>query len=176
VLVRRIPQFPDERGAFNEIWRSSWFQGLPSGAAGSMRQANLSRSVPRVLRGFHLHRRQADFWVVAEGTAFVAMVDVRPELESAGPAVLHTIDAPPGTAIYLPEGVAHGFYARDGLTLIYLVTNEYDGTDELGFAYDDPQIAAPWPDPDPVVSQRDRDAGTLGNLVARLRIEGLGDD
>ena len=29
--------------------------------------------------------------------------------------------------------------------LIYLVTNEYDGSDELGFAWDDPAVGVPWP-------------------------------
>ena len=29
--------------------------------------------------------------------------------------------------------------------LLYLVTNEYDGSDELGFAWDDPAAGVPWP-------------------------------
>ena len=43
-------------------------------------QANLSTSAAGVLRGLHLHRRQLDYWVVASGRAFVALVDVRPLL------------------------------------------------------------------------------------------------
>ena len=43
----------------------------------------------------------------------------------------------PTTGSYIPTGVAHGFLALEPLDLIYLVTNEYDGTDELGFAWDD---------------------------------------
>ena len=39
----------------------------------------------------------------------------------------------------IPIGVAHGFLALEPLQLIYLVTNEYDGSDELGFAWDDPR-------------------------------------
>ena len=38
----------------------------------------------------------------------------------------------------IPAGVAHGFLALEPLELLYLVTNEYDGSDELGFAWDDP--------------------------------------
>lgn len=176
VFLRGTPTHPDERGTFSELWRSSWFDDLPTGIAAPMHQANLSRSVPGVLRGLHVHRRQADFWVVAAGRAFVALVDVRPVLAGTGPAVVHTFDAELGTAIYLPDGVAHGFYARDGLTLVYLVTNEYDGTDELGFAFDDPDVGVPWPDPEPVVSQRDREAGTLAELIERLQAEGPADD
>ena len=47
-------------------------------------QANLSTSAPGVLRGLHYHRRQHDYWVVASGRAFVALVDVRPILARDG--------------------------------------------------------------------------------------------
>jgi len=167
--VRRTPTFPDERGSFTELWRTDWFDDLPEGTDALMRQANVSRSKPRVLRGLHLHRHQADFWVVAEGRAFVALVDVRPVLAGTGAAAVHTVEADPGTAIYVPAGVAHGFYAPEGLTLIYLVTNVYDGSDELGFAFDDPDVDVPWPDPEPVVSHRDREAEGLAALIGRLR-------
>jgi dTDP-4-dehydrorhamnose 3,5-epimerase-like enzyme len=55
------------------------------------------------------------------------------------------------------------------------VTAEYDGTDELGFAWDDPAVAVPWPavaataDGRPIVSDRDQSNPSLAELVARLR-------
>ena len=63
--------------------------------------------------------------------------------------------------VVIPTGVAHGFLALEPLELIYLVTNEYDGTDELGFAWDDPAVAVDWPplagtaDGRPILSARD---------------------
>jgi dTDP-4-dehydrorhamnose 3,5-epimerase len=134
-----------------------------------MRQANLSRSDARVLRGLHVHRRQADLWVIVDGHPFVALVDVRPVLTGARPPAVETLDAGPGDTLYLPAGVAHGFYARDPITLVYLVTNVYDGTDELGFAWDDPDAAVPWPDRAPILSGRDTSAPPLRELVDRLR-------
>ena len=47
--------------------------------------------------------------------------------------------------VVIPTGVAHGFLALEPLQLVYLVTNEYDGSDELGFAWDDPAVGVPWP-------------------------------
>jgi hypothetical protein len=61
--------------------------------------------------------------------------------------------------------------AREPLTLTYLVTNEYDGTDELGFAWDDTEAAVPWPDRSPILSERDANAPSLAALVARLRAQ-----
>ena len=77
--------------------------------------------------------------------------------------------------VLIPTGVAHGFLALDPLELIYFVTNEYDGTDELGFAWDDPAVAVAWPalsatpDGRPIVSERDDANPSLAELVARLR-------
>ena len=74
--------------------------------------------------------------------------------------------------------MAHGFLALEPLELIYLVTNEYDGSDELGFAWDDPRAAVPWPavpgvpDGRPILSERDRTNPTLADLVDRLRATG----
>ena len=75
----------------------------------------------------------------------------------------------------IPTGVAHGFLALEPLELIYLVTNEYDGSDELGFAWDDPAVGVPWPvlsvtpDGRPILSGRDQTNPPLAELVERLR-------
>jgi dTDP-4-dehydrorhamnose 3,5-epimerase len=174
VWTRTQTNHPDGRGSFAELWRASWVEALPDRGAERMRQANLSTSKPRVLRGMHLHRHQADLWVVAEGRAFVAMVDVRPALDAGGrgepPGVgVATLDAGPGDMLYLPAGVAHGFYAATGLSLVYLVTNEYDGSDEHGFIWNDPAVPISWPDPDPILSARDAEAPSLAQLIAQLR-------
>jgi dTDP-4-dehydrorhamnose 3,5-epimerase len=157
----------DERGAFSELWRASWTAPLGDGP---FVQANVSRSAPRVLRGLHLHRRQADLWTVLEGSGVAALVDVRALVAGDGerPTVeLHELAT--GDQLYIPPLVAHGFYARDELFLAYLVSNEYDGSDELGFAWDDPDAAVSWPDPAPILSERDRANPPLRELVARLR-------
>lgn len=170
VLRRRITFHPDSRGSFGELWRAGWTDDLDSGGGSpSMAQANLSRSAARVLRGLHFHRRQADLWIVADGHPFIALADLRAAIAGTGPVIVDTIAAEPGDAFYLPAGIAHGFYATDPITLIYLVTNEYDGSDELGFAWNDPDAAVPWPDPDPILSPRDAAAPSLQELLELLK-------
>lgn len=162
----------DKRGTFTELWRAS---SLDAGA-GSFVQANLSTSAPGVLRGLHLHRRQLDYWVVVAGRAFVALVDARPQVGgSPGPVAVETRELRPNDWVVIPSGVAHGFLALEALQLLYLVTNEYDGSDELGFAWDDPAVGVPWPvvtataDGRPIVSERDATNPPLADVVARLR-------
>jgi len=141
-------------------------------------QANLSTSAAGVLRGLHLHRRQLDYWVVAAGRAWVALVDARPLLDESGERpIIETRELAADSTVTIPAGVAHGFLALEELQLVYVVTAEYDSTDELGFAWDDPLASVPWPDVPgradrrPILSGRDRSNPSLTSLVERLRSE-----
>jgi dTDP-4-dehydrorhamnose 3,5-epimerase len=180
VLYGRLNRMADSRGSFVEIWRASRFGDLDRAATGlpdaRFVQANLSTSAPGVLRGLHYHRRQLDYWTVIGGRALVALVDVRPVLaDPGGRAVVETRELGAGQTVTIPTGVAHGFLALEQLQLLYLVTNEYDGSDELGFAWDDPAVGVPWPavagtpDGRPILSDRDRTNPTLAELVRGLR-------
>jgi dTDP-4-dehydrorhamnose 3,5-epimerase len=177
-----VVRHADVRGSFRELWRASAYPsaGIPaelSGVSGSrFVQANLSVSAAGVLRGLHYHRRQLDRWIVATGRAFVALVDVRPAAAGDGAAAVETRELGADEWVEIPAGVAHGFLAREPLELVYLVTAEFDDSDELGFAWDDPAVGVPWPlpiaetgDGNPILSDRDRSNPTLADLVARLR-------
>ena len=182
VRYGRLTRHADERGAMRELWRASLAAeltsddtGSPPGVTPAYVQANLSSSRAGVLRGLHFHQRQLDRWLVASGRAWVALVDVRPMLAGAdAPGVEHR-ELGPDEWVVIPAGVAHGFLALEPLELIYFVTNEYDGTDELGFAWDDPSAGVPWPPvpstPDgvPILSPRDRGNPSLAELVEQLR-------
>jgi len=177
-----IARFEDPRGSFRELWRDDTFgpidpaqAGAPPGSPARFVQANLSTSASGVLRGLHLHQRQLDHWVVATGRAFVALVDVRPMLRGESDRPLVEIrELVADEWVDIPIGIAHGFLALEPLELIYLVTNEYDGSDELGFAWDDPLAAIAWPpvrdtpDGRPILSDRDRSNPSLRDLVGRL--------
>ena len=183
VRLGRVQRHADSRGSFRELWRDSAFPalttdetGAPAGTAPAFVQANLSTSAAGVLRGLHYHRRQLDYWVVVQGRALVALVDVRPV--AAGTATRPPVETHELAAdewVVIPAGVAHGFLALEPLELLYLVTNEFDNSDELGFAWDDPAVGVPWPaieatpDGRPILSDRDRSNPSLAELVESLR-------
>lgn len=163
VLRRSTPMMADRRGSFTELWRASTTEQL---SPTPFVQANLSRSATGVLRGMHFHRRQTDLWMLIEGRAFVAVADLRRLADEPRPPVA-TFEMRPGDALLIPELVAHGFHALEPTALVYLVTNEYDGSDELGFAWDDPDAAIPWLITDAIVSDRDRANPTLREAVSQ---------
>ena len=188
VTWSRIVRHADERGSFRELWREADFPSLtpaegrlgaaPDDPGPRFVQANLSVSAAGVLRGLHVHRRQLDHWIVASGRAFVALVDLRQALRDgpgsgSSPPMVETRTLEADSAVTIPSGVAHGFLALEPLELIYLVTTAYDGSDELGFAWDDAAVGVPWPAlPDlpggrPMVSERDRHNPPLAELIAR---------
>jgi dTDP-4-dehydrorhamnose 3,5-epimerase len=164
VWVRRNVAHPDDRGSFTELWRASSTAPLTDEP---MAQANLSRSRAGVLRGMHIHQRQVDLWLIVDGRAVAALTDVRDAMSGgAVTSVVHEMSA--GDALFIPRGVAHGFLALTDITLMYLVSNEYDGSDELGFAWDDPDAAIPWPNAPAIMSERDRSNPPLRDVIAGL--------
>ena len=161
-----IARHADSRGSFREVWRASAFPATDPAETGAP-----AGNEPRFVH----HRRQLDYWTVAAGRALVALVDVRPLVDGSGPrAIVETRELATDDWVVIPAGVAHGFLALEPLELLYLVTNEYDGSDELGFAWDDPAVGVPWPtvagtpDGRPMLSDRDRSNPSLADLVAGL--------
>ena len=55
------------------------------------------------------------------------------------------------------------------MTITYLVDNYYNPADELGVAWDDPEIGARWGVADPVLSDRDRKNPSRRDIAAEWR-------
>lgn len=165
VMRRTTGPIQDERGSFAELWRASLTGALTDDP---MLQANLSRSRAGVLRGMHFHRRQVDLWLMVEGKAVAATTNLRGAL-AGGQPVSQTTEMGPGDALFIPRLVAHGFLALTDIALVYLVSQEYDGSDEHGFAWDDADAAIAWPKEPAVVSARDRRNPPLREAIEKLR-------
>ncbi len=141
----------DERGRFTETYRRSWF---PDGR--EMVQGNRSDKAAGSLVGLHYHLHQADYWFVVRGVARVVLHDLREGSPTDGNTL--TLDIGDGNecGVYIPPGVGHGFAALTDLTMTYLVDQYYSPDDELGVAWDDPDVGAEWGVADPILSDRDR--------------------
>ena len=112
-------------------------------------QGNISRSTAGSLRAMHFHRRQWDYWFVVSGDAFVALVDLRAGSPTERVTSTMRLSGETPRGLFIPPGVAHGFLAETDLTLEYLVDRYFDGTDEWGVAWNDPELGIDWPAVDP---------------------------
>jgi dTDP-4-dehydrorhamnose 3,5-epimerase len=134
-----------------------------SGRDFQVRQINHSRSMAGVLRGLHAERWEKVVWVL-RGTAFCAIVDLRPEQPTFGNYRLFELSEHNRQALYIPEGFANSAYAVTDIDYMYMVSKVYDGSDTTAVAWDDPDIAIPWPNPNPILSIRDKNNPTLRQL------------
>ena len=141
----------DARGRFVETYRRSWF---PLGR--EMIQGNRSEKEAGALVGLHYHLHQADYWYLTRGRARVVLHDLRLGSPTEGTTQLIDLSGDEERGVFIPPGVAHGFSSLTDLTLTYLVDGYYNPNDELGVAFDDPEIGADWGVADPVVSERDQ--------------------
>ncbi len=161
--VRLFPltPHPDDRGSFTEYYRREWIPEMRE-----MVQGNLSLSRANVLRGLHFHREQADYWCFASGRSVTGLYDLRAGSPTEGKKAEIPIDADGDRfGLYIPRGVAHGFYAETDVVLIYFVDQYFTGADEFGVAWDDPDLGIDWPSREPILSDRDRSNGSLADAM-----------
>ena len=151
VKFAHLRAFADDRGRFMETFRKGWFPER----SWEIVQTNRSDSRAGVLRGLHYHFRQVDYWYVPAGRMRVGMADLRVGSSGFGRSQTIEIGDDNATGIFIPPGVAHGFLALTDVTLTYLVDNYYDGGDELGVAWNDPDLAVEWLFDTPILSGRD---------------------
>lgn len=159
VLVERKP-FADERGAFARIFCDEALTQI--GWPGPVAQINHSRTDKAgTLRGMHYQRpphAEAKLVVCIRGAIHDVAVDIREDSPTRYEHVGVELSAEAGTAIYIPEGFAHGFQAlSDDVELVYIHSAAYNQACEAGLSHDDPALGIVWPLPVSGISARDAD-------------------
>jgi dTDP-4-dehydrorhamnose 3,5-epimerase len=171
VLVLRPTKFGDARGFFSETFRQSAL--VDAGLDVQWVQDNHSFSAAKgVLRGLHFQKppkAQGKLVRVVQGAIFDVMVDVRKSSPTYGQYFCIELSRENWTQAYIPPGFAHGFCTTEENTeVIYKVTSDYSPQDEGGLAWDDPQLAIPWPATrdNVTLSERDKKWPSLSELVS----------
>jgi dTDP-4-dehydrorhamnose 3,5-epimerase len=161
VYIVALKQFADDRGYFFESFRKSWVPGVAE-----MIQGNVSYSKAGVLRGLHYHLKQADFWLVPQGHVRAVLYDMRRSSPTRGACQIQELGEKQPFGLYIPPGVAHGFFTLAPSMMTYLVDNYYDNSDERGIRWDDPALGLEWGTRDPIVSARDQQNPLLAAIPA----------
>ena len=165
LLLIQPKVFGDARGFFMETWNQRRYQELGIDAA--FVQDNVSLSRRGILRGLHFQnpRPQAKLVTVFQGEVFDVAVDLRRKSPTFGQWHGVTLSAENKHQFFIPAGFAHGFAVLSETALFYYkCTDFYSPQDELGFRWDDPDIAIQWPIRDPLLSDKDSRAPFLSQL------------
>jgi dTDP-4-dehydrorhamnose 3,5-epimerase len=161
----------DPRGLFAEFYRADLL-AAEVGHPLRLAQGNLSVSARGVVRGVHfadVPPGQAKYVTCTRGAVLDVVVDLRVGSPTFGRWEGVQLDDVDRRAVYLSEGLGHGFCAlADDATLTYLCSESYNPTAEHAVHPLDPDLGIVWPADEPILSARDSAAPSL----AQLRDEG----
>ena len=168
VVLLEHEVFRDDRGFFMEVYRQDIFRGL--GLPDSFVQVNHSRSARNVIRGLHFQWEppMAKLMRVTSGAAFLVAVDIRHDSPTLGQWVGEIVTSENLRQVWAPAGFARGFCVlSDSADVQYLCTATYNSAGEAGIVWNDPDIGVQWPTDNPVLSEKDAAAPTLGDWLSR---------
>ena len=141
VMIKELKTFTDERGYFREILRKTdeiFKEGFG--------QWSISQMYAGVVKAWHIHKKQTDWWYVQSGLIKVALYDTRKDSPTLGK--LQEImmgDNHPAVVLKVPPGVAHGCKCIHGPALLFYITsNVYDPSDEGRIPHNDISIGYDW--------------------------------
>ena len=146
LIVPRV--FRDGRGSLRETWSERDFAAL--GVIERFVQDNHSHSAAAgTVRGMHFQlppRAQAKLVRVLRGAVLDVAVDLRRGSPAYGRHLAIELSASDERQVYIPAGFAHGFCTIEPDTEVaYKCSDYYDPGLERGLAWDDPDLALPWP-------------------------------
>jgi dTDP-4-dehydrorhamnose 3,5-epimerase len=159
----------DERGFFVETYHAGKYR--EGGIDAAFVQDNHSRSGRDTLRGLHAQapRAQGKLVRVLQGEIWDVAVDVRRGSPTFGRHYGVVLSAENFRQLYVPPGLLHGFVVTSDVAEVeYKCTELYQPQDEFGVAWNDPELAIPWPVASPILSPRDAMAPPLARVRDRL--------
>lgn len=133
-----------------------------------MEQLNVVRSTAGVLRGIHAHADYDEFYVPIDGRFYFVLCDSRKNSASFGQRIEFEVDTTDFIGFRVPSGVAHGALFISQGTLAYGISKVWNGQGEFGCRWDDPDLKFNWPVLDPILSEKDTNAGSYNRLVDEL--------
>jgi len=148
VVVKEIVTHWDERGFFRELINKKDNDFFKPGIA----QWSLSIMYPGVIKAWHIHKIQFDWWYVGNGVLKVALYDKREDSSTYGQLMEFMLgEGRPPMVVKIPPGVANGCKCISGPSqLFYLTSNSYNPEDEGRIPHDDPEIGYDWLKPPPI--------------------------
>ena len=157
--IGRLIAHDDPRGRLTEIFRAEWGVGVDPV------QWNFVRSEANVLRGVHVHPVHTDYLILVGGAMMLCLHDIRAGSPTQGKTVVLALNGEQLEAITIPPGVAHGFWYAEESTHFYAVSHYWNPQDELGCAWNAPELHANWPSSSPILSSRDAGLGSYREMV-----------
>jgi dTDP-4-dehydrorhamnose 3,5-epimerase len=150
VALKKLVRYPDERGYFEEVIRvTDDFFGEGFG------QLSHSFMVAGVVKAWHVHKTQVDWWFCATGKIKVALYDIRKDSKTYKELNEFILgDKPDNIVVKIPAGVAHGMKVLEGpCHFVYATSTTYDKEEEGRIPYTDADIGYDWVQGTPITNK-----------------------
>ena len=158
-LVRK-----DQRGSFVKTFHEDVFR--ENELVTSFAEEYYSVSRQGVLRGLHFQsppKQHKKLVYCTYGEVIDVVVDLRKESPTYKKYQLFELSSEKGNSIYIPEGLAHGFYVVSEMAIMmYKVTTVYAAENDCGIRWN--SLGIPWPDQNPILSERDKNFIGMGEF------------
>ena len=141
VKIKKLIRHKDERGYFEEIIRIS--DDFFSEGFGQLSRSSM---MVGVVKAWHVHKTQIDWWYVVRGTIKSALYDLRPNSPTYKSLDTYTLgENGEDIVLKIPAGVAHGLKVLNGpAELVYVTSGTYRKDEEGRIPYNDPKIGYDW--------------------------------
>ena len=148
VYIFELHVYRDARGYFTETFREAVLQETLQQPIRFV-QDNESVSKKGVIRGLHYQlppMAQSKLVRVVQGNVWDVIVDLRKNSPTFGETFGMELSAENKKQLFIPQGFAHGYITlSDTATFVYKVDNYYSKAHEASIAFNDPDLAIPWP-------------------------------
>jgi len=141
VMIKPLVRHADERGYFEEVIRvtDDFFKE-------GFGQLSHSFMYSGVIKAWHVHKTQIDWWFVVKGDLKVVLYDGREGSTTNGQINEFFVgEHHDNIAIKIPAGVAHGCKVMGaGAELVYVTSGTYNPDEEGRIEHNDPSIGYDW--------------------------------
>jgi dTDP-4-dehydrorhamnose 3,5-epimerase len=150
----------DERGVFARTYCAREFR--EHGLDPRLVQCSISQNSTRgTLRGMHYQcapHREAKLVRCSMGAIYDVTLDLRPQSPSFKRWFGVELSADNRRAVYVPQGVAHGFLTlADASEVFYQMSEFFHPECAAGVRWNDPAFGIVWPEPANLIAARDQD-------------------
>jgi dTDP-4-dehydrorhamnose 3,5-epimerase len=169
-FIVELDRREDDRGYFARTWCRREFEEM--GLNIDLVQCSISYNLRRgTLRGLHWQESphgETKLVRCTNGAIWDVIIDLRPESPTYTRHIGVELSAKSGRALYIPEGMAHGFVTLvDGSEVLYQMSAYHEPAAARGVRWNDSAFDISWPITDPILHPRDAAYPDFIPLVAR---------
>ncbi|MFJ8259455.1 dTDP-4-dehydrorhamnose 3,5-epimerase [Peribacillus asahii] len=161
--------FTDERGKFVKTFHYDSFK--ENQLETNFVEQYYSVSHQGVLRGLHFQtppKHHVKLVNCLLGEVLDAVVDLRIGSPTYGQFELFHLSADKNNMVYIPSGMAHGFYVTSKSAIVVCnLSTVYSAEHDCGIRWN--SVGIPWPNQSPILSQKDRELPIFSDFASPFR-------